>query len=129
VVELCFNLWYYINKAQVINLISARAYLLAGSDEDKSVLLSSLSEHEYKLAIAEPPPLRLGEITGGGIHYSLLAEIGVEPIYENVFLRLQKSIPGAISFPEEKLFYATPLYDFGEGFVPAYVSDGFIKTR
>jgi hypothetical protein len=31
--------------------------------------------------------------------------------------------------PDGVLFFATPLYDFGDGFVPARVGDGFITER
>ena len=43
--ELCFNLWYYVNKNQIITGIAVREYFLEGTDERKSEILAVLSKH------------------------------------------------------------------------------------
>ncbi len=53
--ELCFNLWYYLDVQQQICAIAARAYLLAGSDEEKAVALRALSDHEYRTLVPVAP--------------------------------------------------------------------------
>ena len=39
-------------------------------------------------------------------------------VYSGVFLVMA----------DEKLFFATPLFDFGYGFAPAEIGDGFIRS-
>ena len=119
--ELCFNLWYWLDPQQRIFAIAAKAYMLEGSEEAKGAALAELSAREYELVhavpIAEP------------IHYSELKRRGIEAVYAGEFERIRRSLPKGTPFPEDKLFWATPLYDFGQGHVPALVGDGFITER
>ena len=46
--ELCFNLWYYLDKNQFIAKIAAREYFLEGTDEEKSEILAELSKYDIK---------------------------------------------------------------------------------
>ena len=127
--ELCFNIWYYLNKNQTIKAISARGYFLEGPDENKSAILAVLSKHEYKIVHTWPVPELLRRNYGEAFHYTLVHELGVEEVYKEIFSEIQKSLPKNIILPEDKLFYATPLYDFGKGFVPAVIGNGFIRER
>ncbi len=121
--ELCFNLWYYLNKQQCITAIAARAYLLDGDEERMGAALMALSRHEYRTLQASPPP------QGAALHYSELKRLGVEAVFKQEFERIRRALPSGIAFPEEKFFLATPLFDFGEGFVPAEIGNGFITER
>jgi hypothetical protein len=127
--ELCFNLWYYLTDEQLITAIAARAYFLEGSDDDKSAVLFTLSKHDYKVTEAYPPPKELRRKDQNGVHYSVLKDLGIEEVYKEVFAMLQGSLPKGVVFPKDKLFFATPLYDFGHGFVPAIIGDGFVRER
>jgi hypothetical protein len=127
--ELCFNLWYYLNEEQLITAIAARGYFLEGTNEDKSAILSTLSKHDYKITKTYPPPEELRRQHRKGIQYSALKDYGIEEIYKEVFTILSQSLPKGVAFPNDKLFFATPLYDFGHGFVPARIGDGFVTER
>jgi hypothetical protein len=61
----------------------------------------------------------------GAVHYSAVKEFGIEEMYEEVFRAIQTSLPEGVVIPDEKLFYATTLYNFEYGFVPALIGDGF----
>ncbi len=63
------------------------------------------------------------------IHYSELKERGIEEVYEPEFERIREEIGPNVPFPDDKLFWATPLYDFGQGHVPAVIGDGNISER
>jgi hypothetical protein len=127
--ELCFNLWYYLNEKQLITAIAARAYFLEGADDDKSAILSALSKHDYKITEAYPPPEELRRQHRNGLNYAALKDYGIDEVYKEVFAMLRRSLPKDVAFPNDKLFLATPLYDFGHGFVPARIADGFVTER
>ena len=117
--ELCFNLWYYLDHQSIV-AVAARAYLLNGNDEEKAKVLMKLSQEDYLLV----PRTRRD-----CVHYSVIQRIGVEEMFKDEFERIRREIPKGVCFPEDKLFYATPLFDFGEGFVPAEIGNGFIRSR
>ena len=118
--ELCFNLWYYLDNKQRIVAVAVRAYFLDGSDEEKATVLLKLSQEDYRIVPHERRK---------AVHYSDLQRYGIEEIFKNEFERIRREIPKEIHFPEKKLFYATPLFDFGDGFVPAEIGNGFIRER
>lgn len=118
--ELCFNLWYYLDLQQRIVAVAARAYFLDGSNEEKAAILLKLSQEDYRIVPQERRK---------AMHYSDLQRYGIEEIFRNEFERIRREIPKEIPFPDQKMFYATPLFDFGDGFVPAEIGDGFIRER
>lgn len=95
--------------------------MLGGDEDAKGTLLAELSACEYLLV----PAQHLAE----PIHYSELQRRGIEVVFGSEFERIRRSLPKGITFPEDKLFWATPLFDFGQGYVPALIGDGFIKER
>jgi len=121
--EICFNLWYYLNNQQRIPAVVARAYMLEGSEAHMEETLVALSRHDYKLAHASPPP------QGADVHYSELKRLGVEAVFATECQRIRQALPKNVAFPEDKFFHATPLFDFGQGFVPAEIGNGFIRER
>lgn len=127
--ELCFNLWYYLDKDQRITAIAAREYFLDGTDEEKSQILAELSNHDYKIVKTRPLPEALRRQFGSSLHHSLMRQLGVEGLYKEIFIEIRKSLPNQVEFPDDKLFFATPLFDFENGFVPAKIGDGFITER
>ena len=100
-----------------------------GGDSEKSRVLETLSRHDYKIVSAYDLPKELKERHPEGVWYGLLKEIGIEVFYKDVFEQIRRSLPSAVPFPEEKLYFATPLFDFGEGCVPAEIGDGFITEK
>ncbi len=118
--ELCFNLWYFLNANQQITAVTAQVYSLEGSDEEKAAVLEQVSRSDHETV----PRLEIEPV-----HYSMLAEKGVEVIFRRVFELISDALPDDVQLPEEKLYFATPMYDFGEGFVPAHIGDGFLKER
>lgn len=118
--EVCVNLWYWLDRRQNIEATAAKAYLLDGGDEEKGAALLRASGEDYRSV----PRTDIRPV-----HYSTLGQIGVERFFAAEFKRIQKELPRGLSLPEEKLFWATPLYDFGEGYVPAEIGDGFIRSR
>lgn len=121
--ELCFNLWYWLDPQQMIVAIAARSYMLRGSEDTKGSILAELSACDYELAQA----VRLAK----PIHYLELKQrgMGIEAIFEEELERIKRSLPKGITFPDDKLHWLTPLFDFGHGYVPALIGDGFIKER
>jgi hypothetical protein len=118
--EICFNLWYYLDSKQNIEAVAAKAYLLEGDDERKGQSLRESSAKDYRSIIPH-------KITP--IHYSLLQELGVEEVFAPEFRRIARNLPKGVALPEDKLYWATPLFDFGAGYVPAEIGNGFIKDR
>jgi hypothetical protein len=127
--ELCFNIWYYVDRSQNIVAIAAKAYLLDGADEDKAIMLKHLSRHDYRTVDASPVPVDIRNRYPQGLWYGGLKDLGIEHVYKEVFERIRRTLPKGFPFPEDKLFFATALYDFGEGFFPAEVGNGFIRNR
>ena len=118
--ELCINLWYWLDRQQNITAIAAKAYLPAGSDDEKGAALLRASGTDYRAVLrTEIEP----------VHYSTPESVGVETFFASEFERIQRTLPRGHSLPEERLFWATPLFDFGEGFVPAEIADGCIRSR
>jgi len=127
--ELCFNIWYYLKPNQTISLLAAKAYILDGSVEEKADMLRSLSRHDYRTVPAYELPAAVQNLNTNGVPYGALKDLGVEVIFRDVFAAIACTLPTEVPFPDDKLFYATPLFDFGEGFVPAEIGDGFIRDR
>ena len=118
--EICFNVWYYLDSRQHITAIAAKAYLLDGSDAQKGAALQRQSGTDYLSVV----PRRIRPVD-----YSLLKRQGVDEFFALEFDRIEQELAPACSLPEDKLYFATPLFDFGEGFVPAQIGDGFIAER
>lgn len=128
--EICFNLWYYLAKDQTIIGLAARAYYLGGdNDEAKAKILHELSKYDYLITPTHPVPDDITRKVGGNCRYTILKALGVESVFGDVFRIIQSMMPTGNKLPEDKLFYATPLFDFGSGFEPAAIGDGFIKSR
>lgn len=128
--ELCFNLWYYLTPQQTISGISARAYMLDGSEDEIGEMLTSLSEWDFlAVPVRQLPTAVERHFRGRGVPYSALVELGVEAVFEGLFAEIRGAVHPSVPFPEDKLFFATPLYDFGEGFRPAQIGDGVIRSR
>lgn len=119
--EICFNLWYWLDARQRIFAIAATGYELDGEESDKCAVLLERSATEYEsiaaTALMEP------------IHYSELKRRGIESVYREELERIREGLGSDLPFPDDKLFCATPLYDFGQGYVPAAIGDGFIAER
>lgn len=116
--EICFNLWYYLDHQQNIVAIAAKAYVLEGSDEEKASALFDCSGEFLSVSRRDVTP----------VHFSIL-RIGVEEFFAPEFDRIRRGADQSIVIPEEKLYYATPLFDFGQGFVPAEIGNDFIRER
>jgi hypothetical protein len=129
VTELCFNLWYYLASDQTIRALSARAYLLSGDEKEKGQVLAGLSTDDWRLVPAQPVPEEVRNGFGGEVPYWALKRLGVEAVFVEEFRRLRRELPVEVVFPDEKLYFATPLFDFGEGFTPAEIGDGYIRSR
>lgn len=127
--ELCFNIWYYLKPDQTISLLAAKAYILDGSVEAKAAMLQSLSRHDYRTVPAYELPADMQYLNTNGVPYGALKDLGVDLIFRDVFSAIGRTLPPEVPFPDDKLFYATPLFDFGEGFVPAKIGDGYIRER
>jgi len=128
-IELCFNLWYCLDREQNIVAISAKAYMLDGTEDEKAALLKQLSRQDYRTVAAAPAPADLRRRYPNGLRYVALKQFGVEEVFKESFEGIRRSLPKGVPFPEDKLFFATPLFDFGEGFVPAEIGNGFIRDR
>jgi hypothetical protein len=98
---------------------------------NSSNVLEALSYNDIKLVPRKALPRALVHEYGGHVPYFALKDRGVEEIYKEVFDELQTSIPPGISFPDDKLYFATPLFDFGfgDGYMPAEIGDGFIRSK
>lgn len=127
--EICFCLWYYITPAQTIAGLAAREYLLEGAEEDKASVLHALSGRDYQLCQFVELPASLRRAHLRGVPYSAIHDLGVESIFANEFARIADRLPSSLKMPDEKLFFATPLFDFGSGYVPAEIGDGYVRER
>ena len=118
----CFNLWHYIDRSQNIVALAAKAYALDGGEQEKERILHALSRADFLSAIPRKP-------RSAPLHCSEIQRQGIEAVFSDVFEEIRRSLPSSIDFPDDKLFFATPLFDFGEGFAPASIGDGFIRAR
>ncbi|MGW0035959.1 hypothetical protein [Gordonia sp. NPDC003376] len=64
--EVCFNLWAFADVSGLIRRISGKAYILDGSDEQKSAVLRSLAGSDFRTAATRPVPDRLGVVDRDG---------------------------------------------------------------
>lgn len=117
--EICFNLWYYLDKQQNIVAIAAKEHLLKGSEDQKAAALLCLSGDFKSVPQCKVSP----------VHCLLLGQIGIEDFFAPEFERIQRRLPKGSVVPEERLFFATPLFDFGQGFVPAEIDGYSIRVR
>ena len=127
--EICFCLWYYITPTQAIAGLAAREYLLGGDEEDKVSVLQALSDQDYRLCqlVEVPVPLRSAYLRG--VPYSAVQDLGIETVFADEFARIAGRHAPGLKMPDEKLFFATPLFDFGSGYVPAEIGNGYIRER
>ena len=127
--ELCFNLWYKIDANGMIISIAGRAYLLEGTDKDKTAVLANLSDQDYKAVDFMPVPRNIRSIFKNGVQYSMFDQIRIDEFYKEVFAAIRASITPDVPFPDDKLYHFTPLFDFGDGYVPAEIGKNFIRKR
>ena len=127
--ELCFNIWYYLKPDQTISALAAKAYILDGSEEEKEYMLRSLSRHDYRTVPVYELPAKVKTRYLNGVPYNALKDLGVDLTFEDVFEDITQNLHKAVPLPDDKLIFPTPLFDFGEGFVPAEIGNGFIKVR
>ena len=127
--ELCFCVWYYLTASQTIAGLSVRAYVLEGNEDEKALVLRSLSTQDYKLCQSSGLPASLTRRYPQGVPYSVIRDLGVEQVFAGEFSRIAESLPLGMELPEDKLFFAIPLFDFGSGYVPAEIGDGYIRER
>lgn len=127
--EICFCLWFYLTPAQTIAGLAAREYLLEGDEVDKASVLQALSGRDYQLCQFVEVPASLRRMHPRGVPYSAIPDLGVESVFADEFTRIAGRHSPSLKMPDEKLFFATPLFDFGSGYVPAEIGDGYIRER
>ncbi len=129
--EVIINLWYYIDEAQqIIISLAGRAYIVQGTDEEKTTLLQKLAVTDYPLAIRRLVPDRYvsdyaGKMRPGIAHISELDNPATQ-LFEEVYLAIEEDMakmtdahglpPDDYKIPENPLFVMTALYqdDYGE---------------
>ena len=127
--ELCFCFWYYLSSRQKILGLAARAYYLSGSDHQKGLLLSALARSDHRTQDFQQLPARLVRSFPSGVPYEAISQLGVEEVFADQVARIVGQMPPDLPIPEEKFFYAQPMFDFGHGFLPCEIGDGFIRER
>ena len=128
--ELAVNLWAYIDEASgMVYAISGKAYALAGSDEDKSVVLRQLAATDHLTAPRRPLPKNF-TITDGQQRQEGMAPPGIvrdnlAAVFEGVYQAIESTLPPLPDYitgrhtpqclPQEPLFLLTFLVEDDEG--------------
>lgn len=128
--ETIVNLWYYVNEERkFIFALAGRAYIAAGTDEDKTALLKQLAATDYPLAIRRQVPDRYvadyaGKMSLGVVPVSELDDPATqlfEEVYRDIDADLAKMAESQnqpvddFMIPDNPLFVMTALYldDYG----------------
>jgi hypothetical protein len=119
--EIILNLWYVHDDMGAIYSLRARAYVGYGTDEEKLALLKRFATTDYLIAQPFPVPERFQMTLGkrlGVAHASYLPAIGgVERLFEDVFVELEKQLPAQtkLSIGQKPLLCVTPLFGDDDG--------------
>jgi hypothetical protein len=119
--EIILNLWYVHDDMGAIYSLRARAYVGYGSDEEKLALLKRFATTDYLIAQPFPIPERFQMTLGktlGVAHASYLPAIGgVERLFEDVYVELEKQLPAQtkLSIGQKPLLCVTPLFGDDDG--------------
>ena len=127
--ELCYCLWYFLSPNRKVIGVCSRSYVLGGSDAEKEQVLSALALSDHRSQGVRPPSRRLLTAFPEGIPYEAVSKLGVSEFFAEEFARLAGQMPPSLPVPEGKLFFAQPMFDFGSGFLPCEIGDGFVKER
>jgi hypothetical protein len=138
--ELCVNLWFCFDKdSGYVDAIAGRGYMLSGTDEQKNIILKTLSGSDYLnsqwLPIPEKYQTNIIDIENnkttnfpGVIHASDVDILGMG-LFETVFQQIeslnQVYLPikntNLVKVPDEPLFMITPVEN-NDGKIKAIVS-------
>ena len=127
--ELCFCFWYYLSGQRNLVGLSARGYYLSGDDDQKGQLLSRLASSDHRTQNISHVPPRLLRLFPDGVPYETVMEFGIEEVFAELIVNIAGRMPPGLPVPEEKLFYAQPMFDFGHGYIPCEIGDGFVRGR
>lgn len=125
--EVCFCLWYYISANQKLIGLAARAYCLSGDDDEKGMLLAALAKSDHLTQGRHSVPDRLVRAFSAGVPYQALQQFGVEEVFAEQIVRIKGHLPANLPIPQDKFYFAQPMFDFGFGYVPCEIGDGFIR--
>lgn len=98
--EICVNCWYFVDATGVVIRLAAKAYALAGTDEDKLLALKLLAGTDHLTAIQAKVPQKYviaidhGDLRGA-IHASVLSMDPI-PVFDELFEQLNASLPSLI---------------------------------
>lgn len=132
--EVCVNLWFCVDKKTgFINALAGRGYVMSGTDEQKTMVLKFLANHDFLCADWLPVPERyrttlvnVSDDTqssfAGVIHSSDIDVLGMD-LFEDVFKKIESASPlylpvrlaGNLKIPDEPLYVMTAVLDAGNG--------------
>jgi len=127
--EIILNLWYLFDDRGVIYSLRARAYVHAGSDEEKLEFLHGVAERDYLIARPFPIPERLhttvvdedGQRKVPVMLMQVLETQGgyvtVAGLFEEAIRAIERDLPGQtrMTIPQAPLTCLTPLFVDDEG--------------
>lgn len=129
--EVCLNLWYVIDgRSQLVHVLYARAYVLAGSDEEKMETLQRLARYDFTEAKSYRPNSGV-DASGDGVACQTVTPYAVmlEPlrVFAEFLDELEENPPRFTVSPgteadfwqfgvaEEPMWLLTMLYDDAHG--------------
>ena len=126
--EIILNLWYVCDDTGLIYSLRARAYIHAGSEEEKLEFLQQLAAVDYLIARPFPVPLRFSTIfleDGGNKELPVIPMTSLEPrgpvriadFFKEAFDEIDKSLPvqTQLKISQKPLLCITPLISDDSG--------------
>lgn len=136
--EVCLNCWYFVDSTGIVLRLAAKAYALAGTDEEKLSALKALSGADHLTAVMGKVPQRYvftadGNQLRGAVSASLV-EMDPIPVFDDLFLKVSENLPELIrsvddsyekfqmELTEPFLWVLTPVFESPDGTLIARIS-------
>lgn len=136
--EVCLNCWYFVDSTGIVLRLAAKAYALAGTDEEKLSVLKALSGTDHLTAVMGKVPQRYiftadGNQLRGAVSASLV-EMDPIPVFDDLFQEISENLPELIrsvddcyekfqmELTEPFLWVLTPVFESTDGTLIARIS-------
>lgn len=136
--EVCLNCWYFVDSTGVVLRLAAKAYALAGTDQEKIATLKALAAADHLTAIQGKVPQRyVLTVDDTQFHGAIPAqsiELDPIPVFEDLFEEISESLPELIrsvddsyekfqmELTEPFLWVSTSVYESPDGTLIARIS-------
>ncbi len=98
--EVCLNCWYFVDATGVVLRLAAKAYALAGTDQEKIVALKAMAATDHLTALQGKVPQRYVLTADDTQFHGAIPASAIEmdpiPVFDDLFQEISENLPELI---------------------------------